>query len=205
MLKKIFIELCSKHTNNMLLAEDLWTEIETAYSYEKRFYHNLDHLQHLIASLKEVKDQIRDWDTVLFSVFYHDIIYNPIKKDNEEQSALLAIKRLTVLGVDKEMTNKCREQILATKSHSLSGNADVNIFTDADLGILGSDWETYLAYTGKIRKEYKVYPDIIYRPGRRKILQHFISMQRIYKTDHFFERLENKAKENLEKELELLS
>ena len=57
MLKKIFIELCSKHTNNMLLAEDLWTEIETAYSYEKRFYHNLDHLQHLIASLKEVKDQ----------------------------------------------------------------------------------------------------------------------------------------------------
>ena len=101
--------------------------------------------------------------------------------------------------------NECREQILATKSHLLSFNADVNIFTDADLAILGSDWETYCSYTGKIRQEYKVYPDIIYKPGRRKVLQHFLSMEKIYKTDHFFEKLEKRAKENLKKELALLS
>jgi len=57
----------------------------------------------------------------------------------------------------------------------------------------------------KIRKEYKVYPDIIYKPGRRKVVQHFLAMERIYKTDYFFVRLEQQAKENLTKELTLLS
>lgn len=204
MLKKIFLELCSRHSNNTSLAEKFWSEIEKAYNGPKRFYHNLDHLQNLIDSLKTA-DQIKNWDTVLFSVFYHDAVYNIIKKDNEEQSAVLAEKRLTELGVSDEIKNECRQQILATKSHQVSDNPDVNVFTDADLAILGSVWESYHAYMGKIRKEYKVYPDIIYKPGRRKVVQHFLGMERIYKTDHFFEKLEQQAKENLTKELALLS
>lgn len=203
-VKKTFLELCNRYTSNLTLAEKFWSEIEKAYNGPKRFYHNLDHLQHLIYSLKTA-DQINNWDTVLFSVFYHDTVYNVVKKDNEEQSALLAAKRLTELRVSEEIINDCRQQILATKSHHVSDKADVNIFTDADLAILGSAWESYHAYMGKIRKEYKVYPDIIYKPGRRKVVQHFLDMERIYKTDHFFEKLEQHAKENLTKELALLS
>jgi predicted metal-dependent HD superfamily phosphohydrolase len=129
----------------------------------------------------------------MFSVFYHDIIYKPVNKDNEAQSAVLAVKRLKELGVNDRIVDECKQQIFATKSHQLSDSADVNFFTDADLAILGSDWESYHGYMNKIRKEYKVYPDIIYKPGRRKVVLHFISMERIYKTNHFFTRLEQQA------------
>ena len=205
MLKKIFLELCNRHTSNIVLAEDFWNEIENAYSQPKRFYHNLEHLEYLIDSLQPIIDEIKDWDTLMFSVFYHDIVYKPVNKDNEEQSAFLAVKRLEELGVNDGVISECRQQILATKSHQVSGNPDVNFFTDADLAILGSDWESYHSYMNKIRKEYKVYPDIIYKPGRRKVVQHFLAMERIYKTDYFFVRLEQQAKENLTKELTLLS
>ena len=205
MLKKIFIELCSRHTNNVSLAGNLWSEIERAYSHQKRFYHNFTHLENIIASLDQVKSQINNWDTILFSVFYHDIVYNPIKKNNEEVSAVLAVKRLTAFGVDDKIIDGCRVQILATKSHQFCNDADVNIFTDADLAIIGSDWDTYNIYLANIRKEYNVFPDIICKPGRKKVLTHFLSMKRIYKTNYFFEKLEKKAKENLTKELELLS
>jgi predicted metal-dependent HD superfamily phosphohydrolase len=175
MLKKTFLELCNRYTSNLTLAEKFWSEIEKAYNGPKRFYHNLDHLQHLIDSLKTA-DQINNWDTLLFSVFYHDAVYNVVKKDNEEQSALLASRRLTELGVSEEIKSECRQQILATKNHEVSENVDVNFFIDADLAILGSGWESYDAYIDKIRKQYKVYPDIIYKPGRRKVVQHFLAM-----------------------------
>jgi predicted metal-dependent HD superfamily phosphohydrolase len=56
-----------------------------------------------------------------------------------------------------------------------------------------------------IRKEYNFYPDFMYKPGRQKVLQHFIQMPRIYKTDYFHDRYEEKARDNLHVELKELS
>jgi predicted metal-dependent HD superfamily phosphohydrolase len=54
----------------------------------------LQHLQNMYTQLAMVKEKIQDWDTVLFSLFYHDIIYKSTAKDNEEQSAAISEKRL---------------------------------------------------------------------------------------------------------------
>jgi predicted metal-dependent HD superfamily phosphohydrolase len=85
-----------------------------------------------------------------------------------------------------------------------SADSDINIFTDADLSVLGQDWNTYENYLIQIRKEYSIYPDFVYNSGRKKVLQHFLSMERIFKTNNFFEKLEAQAKENLQRELEQL-
>ena len=55
-----------------------------------------------------------------------------------------------------------------------------------------------------IRKEYAIYPDMLYNPGRKKVLQHFLTMDTIYKTAVYRDRYEQKAKENLQRELELI-
>lgn len=75
---------------------------------------------------------------------------------------------------------------------------------DADLSILGADWETYFSYMQKIRREYAVYPDLLYKPGRRKVIEHFLSMPVIFKTDIFRRRFEAQAQDNLKQELEIL-
>ncbi|NRB84837.1 MAG: hypothetical protein HRU49_13865 [Winogradskyella sp.] len=203
-LKETFIELLTKYTDNDSLKKELWTEIEKNYSSKKRHYHTLEHLDNLLSQLTDVKSEIQNWEIILFTLFYHDIIYNSIKSDNEEKSAEFAENRMKQISVSNDKIELCKEQILATKSHIKSTDSDTNYFTDADLSVLGQNWETYLLYCKNVRKEYSIYPTLVYNPGRKKVLNHFLSMDRIFKTDFFYNKFEIQAKQNLQQEIELL-
>jgi predicted metal-dependent HD superfamily phosphohydrolase len=204
MIKEIFIKLIGHYTTDTRLIMQLWNEIETNYSNKKRHYHTLTHLDNLLQQLVEVKTEIKNWDTILFTLYYHDIIYNPLKTTNEEKSAEFAQNRMQLVGIPQPIIDHCVNQILATKKHLLSEDADTNIFTDADLCILGQPWNVYEKYYQQVRKEYALYPDLIYNPGRKKVLQHFLQLQQIFKTNYFFNKFEVQAKENVEKELQQL-
>ena len=186
MLKNIFIQLVNNYSVNTLTAERLWLQIEKAYGHKKRHYHNLTHLQHLIETLQPYKHYIANWDTVLFAVFYHDIVYNVLKNNNEENSAEEAAAVLATMKLPQQQIKKCTQYILATKTHQPYTDADCNLFTDADLSILGKPWNEYQIYCKQIRSEYSIYPDIIYKHGRKKVLQHFLQMPAIYKTTQFY-------------------
>jgi predicted metal-dependent HD superfamily phosphohydrolase len=201
-LKQNFIELFHTYCNNQEIVSKCWNEIEVRYGGKKRYYHNFTHIKTLIDELLECKYLVNDWDTLLFSVFYHDIIYNVLKGDNEERSAEVAVQRLSAISFPEEKIQLCKEEILATKNHKLSENNDVNLFTDADLSILGQSTDVYQQYCSQIRKEYSIYPDIIYKPGRRKVIDHFLSMGRIFKTNYFYDKYEQQARINLLTELD---
>ncbi|WP_228447734.1 hypothetical protein [Chryseobacterium sp. KBW03] len=183
---------------------DLWNEIETRYSEKGRHYHNLLHLENMFRELEEVKGKLSDFTVISFSVFYHDIIYDATSKSNEEKSAVTAEKRLTELHINKDKISIISEQILATKAHQRSDHEDTNYLLDADLSVLGKDFKTYLEYTQNIRKEYSIYPDFLYKPGRKKVLKHFLQLESIFKTDYFKDKYEAQAKENIAAELRLL-
>lgn len=204
MLKETFISLFKNYTDNDRIIAESWAEIEQNYTHKKRHYHTLSHLDNLLAQLIAVNDKIEGWDTTLFTLFYHDVVYDALKSDNEEQSAKLAEKRMKQISVPDYMIRNCKNQILATKKHLANTESDTNYFTDADLSILGESLEKYMVYAQNVRKEYSVYPDPIYIPGRKKVLEHFIKMERIYKTDYFYHKFENQAKHNLHFELSRL-
>ncbi|WP_091511321.1 HD domain-containing protein [Flexibacter flexilis] len=204
MLKDFFFDLIRNYTDNENTINYLWNEIEKNYSNHRRYYHTLQHLENLLVQLVEVKEKIQNWNIILFSIYYHDAIYNVLKSDNEQRSAALAEKRMLQIGVDNQIINICKMQIMATQSHAQSADNDTNYFTDADLSVLGQSWNIYEIYYKNVRKEYIIYPDIIYNSGRKKVLHHFLSMDRIFKTEFFNSKLENQAKENLQKELYLL-
>jgi len=44
----------------------------------------------------------------------------------------------------------------------------------------------------------------MYNKGRKQVVKHFLSMERIYKTEEFYSEFEEQAKLNLEAELETL-
>lgn len=200
-LKKVFNKLVLRYTDDAGYVDSLWDEVETSYSGKDRHYHNLVHLNNLLLQLSEVKPQIQDWDAVLFALFYHDLIYNPVRRDNEKKSAKRAAERLETLNFPAAGIDKCVRLILATQGHITHDDHDVNLFTDADLSVLGSDSDQYLAYTQQVRKEYHIYPDLLYKPGRKKVLVHFLNMDRIFKTDHFYDKYETQARQNLSNEL----
>lgn len=200
MLAQYFTSALSAFTNDTFLIENYWKEITAQYSKKKRHYHNLTHLGHLLQQLLAVKDKIENMPVVILATAYHDVIYDPLKKDNEEKSAALAKERLTAINFAPSGIEKCVAMILATKSHQSSADSDTNYFTDADLSVLGSAPGPYKEYSLHIRKEYSIYPDIIYKPGRKKVLQHFLSMERIFKTAHFHDKYEEQARRNMKDE-----
>ncbi len=206
MLKQLFTELVNNYSADNKLAVRLWNEIEINYRDAGRYYHDLSHINKMYSELLEVKDQIQDWDIILFALFYHDIIYHTKRMDNESESALLAASHLNeALHLPKERIEKCSVHILATKGHTKSTDNDTNIFTDADLSILGSDSQTYKRYTKDIRREYYIYSDKEYSYGRQKALNHFLKMETIYKSKHFIDKYENQARKNIKDELTELS
>ena len=205
MLKQIFTDLVSKFTSEPEIIRQLWAEIETNYSLPERHYHTLSHLENLYHQLDAFRQLIKDRDTLLFSLFYHDLIYDAARQDNEAASAALAQQRMELIGVPAEMIRKCGEQILATKAHAESTDTDTNLFTDADLCILGQDRQAYLSYAAGVRQEYIIYPDTLYNAGRIRVLEHFLAMDSIFKTKAFSQKFEQQARLNITLEISVLS
>ncbi|UKN01885.1 hypothetical protein K6119_19360 [Paracrocinitomix mangrovi] len=184
------------------LLDKFWNEIKENYDSTTRFYHNLTHLSEMFRYAFEFQSAFKDFEVVLYSIFYHDIVYDAASKDNEEKSAEIAKERLQKLGFEIDRVEEVFNQIIATKFHELSTDNDTNLLLDIDMSILGSDWKNYEAYALNVRKEYGIYPDNIYNPGRKKVLQHFLDMDAIFKTTAFNNKLESKARENIAREID---
>jgi predicted metal-dependent HD superfamily phosphohydrolase len=206
-LHEQWIQLTSLFSDDLSLAEDLFNEIHSAYSKSSRHYHGVSHIQSLLNFSNQYSEELTNKYIVDFAIFYHDIVYKSAKSDNEEQSAVLAQKRLAQIKVPVEKIDVIIEFIRATKSHVIVQSPyakDLAWFLDFDLSVLGADEETYFSYAKNIRKEFRIYPDLLYKPGRKKALQHFLEKEHIYQTDEFKKRFEQQARKNLIKELESL-
>jgi len=204
MLQQAFVQIMGEYSQDTTLIDELWIDIKRQHSGKKRYYHNLTHLENLLIELTAHKKTITNWPAVVLAICYHDVVYNVLKHDNEEKSAAYAHEKLAIANVPEPVIMQCDNIIIATKNHSFSLDEDTNLFTDADLSILGKSWEVYEVYYQQVRKEYNVYPDIVYNPGRQKVLQHFLQMERIFKTEPFFTAYEAQARQNLAREMEVL-
>lgn len=202
--RSVWEAVCRRYTVDFTRIRELWQELESAYTAKDRHYHNLDHITYMLELANRYRPDAMANDFLLFAIFYHDSVYSVTRSDNEAQSAALAEERLRSLGIPEPDLEQVKEMILATKLHAPSTNNLTNLLIDLDLAILGADQERYDRYSQGVRKEYSLYPDILYRPGRRKVLQHFLAQPHIYKTAAFREAFEGKAKANMQWELETL-
>ncbi|MBV7268964.1 hypothetical protein KCG49_07170 [Winogradskyella sp. WHY3] len=160
----------------------------------------------MLLQAEEFKSHIEDYDALVFAIWYHDIIYKSTKKDNEEKSALFAQKTIKTLNFEEKRLKSIQNLIISTKKHKviLNRNKDNAYLLDFDLSILGREWNIYENYTKQIRREYKIYPNFIYKSGRKKVLQHFLECKTLYFTEAYKMKYENQARENLKKEIEQL-
>lgn len=194
-------DLAQRHTQDGPDIIHCWDKIESAYSQASRAYHTLTHLSDLLAHLAPLLSQLEQPDTLLFAIFYHDIVYLPLRKDNEFQSAEVAGGDLQRLAVAPSEIARCQAHILATQHHEPTGDPDTPYLLDADLAILGAAPAAYLGYTQQIRQEYRMVPKLLYRRGRKGVIRRFLKKPNIYQTAHFRHQFENQARINLELEL----
>jgi len=201
-LQEIYSELLS---NIGFSANDIqknWLDLEKAYSGKSRHYHNLTHIKDMIECYETYFDKLQNPNEILFSIFYHDVIYSASKKDNELKSAEYALAILPEnITLNKQLVF---DAICATQQHQHNEVEDINWLIDFDLKILARNWKEYQIYFEQIRKEYRIYPDFLYKPGRAKALKHFLEHEFIFQTEEFRKLYEEKARNNIEKEISIL-
>jgi len=203
-LKLIWEETLGKYSNQKTLHTQLWSEIVEAYNSPSRYYHNLVHIHTMITLAGKHKDSIENIQAFYLAIFYHDIIYDASRSDNELQSWIYAENHLKNIPIPPNEMTLIRIYILATKSHELHDNKDVNLLLDLDLFTLGKSWNDYLNYTEEIRQEYSIYPDKLYYNGRFNVLTHFLNSGNIFKTKVFYDAFETQARLNLTTERDYL-
>lgn len=208
-LRAVWDQLTAKYCSDRELTARFYQEIESKYTSGRRHYHNLHHIAALLQFCEQYASELKDPDVVAFAVFYHDIIYNVLRKDNEPRSAQLAVKRLKALGVPAAATEQVKLYIEATQTHAVTAAVihmgDLQLFIDFDMSILAAEWEAYEEYTRQVRKEYRIYPDKLYYPGRKQFLQHCLQAEHIFQTPVFIQRYEGIARENIAKELAVIA
>lgn len=201
-LKERFYTLLNKYTSEEETS-NLWNQVYLAYTQSHRKYHNLNHLKELFTYYDLHQSAIQNNVAVSFAIFYHDLAYEVLKNDNEEKSATKALLVLQQINFPPKELQIVEDLIICTKSHT-SLTLDQGFMIDFDLAILGQTDTTYNIYTQQIRAKYKIIPTIIYKQGRKKVLQHFLDKENIFQTSTFKSQFEKQARINLTKELEQL-
>ena len=204
-LKDQWDDLLSFYTSDSDIKEKSFQIINDRYSEKSRFYHNLSHVKTLLDLLESLGNKAQNPNALRFSIWFHDVVYDTKRNDNEEESARLASQMMSQLHVDVETIGVVSSLILATKNHSGDNLAEDNkLFLDMDLAILGMREEIYNKYSRAIREEYSWVPELIYRRERRKILKSFLAREVIYFTDEMKKRFEEQARKNINGEINSL-
>ncbi len=176
----------------------LFADLQRHYTNSNRMYHNFSHIHIMLKICEQYQSEIENYRVVRLAVWYHDIIYLATRKDNEAKSAEYALETLADSNLSRAELEQIKQLIISTKSHDiLIDNFDNRLLLDADLGVLAASREAYTRYTQAIREEYKIYPDFLYKKGRKKVLQHFLERTQIYFTEAFQVQHEADARENL--------
>jgi len=188
----------------------LWQDIAIRYNELRRAYHTLEHLQQLFSQFEQIKHKLQQPSIIALALFYHDVIYEPTRADNELKSADYAQKVLSQYLTDAQVEG-IYKLIIMTADHQLndadisdpssSNNSDAAYLLDMDLSVLGAAWSEYEQYAKAVRQEYSHVAEAKYRMGRTEVLAGLLAHPRLYFSDYYYQRLEVQARENIGREI----
>jgi predicted metal-dependent HD superfamily phosphohydrolase len=174
----------------------VFKNLAALYAEPHRAYHNASHIAACLGEFDHSKYLAKSPAAVQMALWFHDAIYDPQAKDNEEQSFRFFLREVRQAALPKEFILKVRQLILATRHRRRPTSPDARLVVDIDLSILGRSPQKFTQYERQIRQEYAWVSPQAFAAGRSTILQAFLG-RRIYSTRHFFQRYEAPARRNL--------
>jgi len=177
---------------------DVWVdELVQHYGEPHRAYHTLQHINESLAQFRAVAELVADPPTVLAAIWFHDVIYEPKRADNEEASAAWAGRLLAQVGVATPTISQIEKLIRYTAHDQIPPAGDAALLVDIDLAILGANPTRFADYEAQIRHEYAWVPWATYCSRRAALLETFLARPHLYQTPYFQESLTAQARHNL--------
>ncbi len=183
-----------------------YPEIAKLYCAPGRYYHTLQHIEEMMSEISlNVNLNMFDWrrKAMMTAALYHDIVYSPLAKDNEEKSVEMYLEMTKDNMTSPEEIRFVTSLILATKNHEAEDLMQ-NLFIDADLAILAAPRDRFNEYERQIRAEYSMAPDVLYNKGRAEFVSDMLARPKIFLTNEFAKK-EAAARSNLQSLLTKLS
>ncbi|MGY1834018.1 metal-dependent phosphohydrolase [Blastococcus sp. SYSU DS0510] len=180
-----------------------WAAVVAAWSEPHRRYHDLAHLAAVLGLVERLSAGVPDPDAVALAAWYHDVVYDPLRPDNEQVSAERARAGLRGL-VPEERAEEVARLVLLTAGHDPEpGDANGAALCDADLAVLAAPPAAYAGYASAVRAEYGHLSDGEFTAGRIAVLERLLELPRLYRLPAA-EEWEPVARANLTAELTLL-
>jgi predicted metal-dependent HD superfamily phosphohydrolase len=181
-----------------------WAAVVAAWSEPHRRYHDLNHLAAVLGLVDELAAAAADPDVVRLAVWYHDVVYDPRRPDNEQVSAERARVGLRGLVAEDRLAGVVRLVLLTAGHDPDPGDADGAVLCDADLAVLASEPEHYAVYASAIREEYGHLSDAEFTAGRIAVLERLLALPELYRVPAVAAEWTPRARTNLAAELALL-
>lgn len=204
MLFDQWVALWERAGSERIRARYPYDRLVARYQEPHRHYHTLAHVQHCLQEFAAVRGHAVDPDAVEMALWFHDAVYDPRAKDNEERSAQLAAVVLDVGGFADGFVARVGQLVLSTSHAAASDDPDAALLADVDLAILGQPEAAFDEYERQIRREYDFVPKDAFAKGRAAILASFLGRSRLYATPLMFATYESVARANLNRSLDRL-
>jgi predicted metal-dependent HD superfamily phosphohydrolase len=181
-----------------------WAALVASWSQPHRQYHDLAHLAAVLGLAGELSGAAADPDTVRLAAWYHDVVYDPRRADNEQVSAARARAGLRGLVPD-ERVDEVERLVLLTAAHDPEqDDANGAVLCDADLAVLAGPPDAYAAYASAVRAEYGHLSDEEFTARRTAVLERLLALPALYRLPAVTEDWTPRARANLTAELTLL-
>ncbi|WP_380278255.1 hypothetical protein [Kitasatospora purpeofusca] len=177
-------------------------ELLRRWSEPQRRYHTTDHLRAVLGQVDALAGHADDPDAVRLAAWFHDAVYRPDRSENEERSAVLAVRALSAAGLPAARVEEVTRLVRLTVTHHPGpGDRDGEVLCDADLAVLGGPPQAYAAYAAAVREEYAFVPEPDFRAGRAAVLRRLLALPALYRTPTAHARFDAAARTNLAAEL----
>ncbi|PWW21522.1 putative metal-dependent HD superfamily phosphohydrolase [Geodermatophilus normandii] len=190
-------------TGDSPTARTEWAAVVAAWSEPHRRYHDLHHLAAVLGLVGELGGAAPDPDAVALAAWYHDVVYDPRRGDNEQVSAERAQAGLTGLVPPARVEEVARLVLLTAGHDAAPDDGNGAVLCDADLAVLAGPPEAYAAYASAVREEYRHLSDEVFTAGRIAVLESLLALPALYRLPATA-GWEPRARANLAAELTLL-
>ena len=180
-----------------------WAAVVAAWTEPHRRYHGLAHLAAVLRLVGELAGAAADPDAVRLAAWYHDVVYDPERSDNERVSAERASAGLRGLVTDERRAEVERLVLLTAGHDPAAGDGNGAVLCDADLAVLAAPSDAYAAYASAIRLEYGHLSDEEFTSGRIAVLERLLALPALYRTEAA-RAWTDRARANVTAELTLL-
>ncbi len=175
------------------------------YSEPHRHYHTPQHLAECFEKIQDIISLAEHPAEILVGLWFHDVIYDTRRDDNEERSASWARNAARELGASVESAQRIYDLVMFTRHAAAPAGIDAQVLVDADLSILGARPARFEEYEAQVRREYDWVPDAMFWAARAKILKEFLGRPHLFCTAPFRELYEAQARLNLHRSLASLA